>query len=309
MAQSANSIASALGSHDVAELDSTSATLVHAAAGRNYSGPLYVATPSLLRAFGIRPSQVDPAADALTMRPGLAGVSQMQLVYGNYYAGNGPGPASFSCPASDCLAGPVIQDISTLPSGTSAPNTVLTEHAVRELGLGTFVSGWLIQAPHALTAAQVNSARLTAAAASLTIETRSGAPSSSQITSWATAFGIALALGILAMTVGLIRSEAASDLRTLAATGASAWTRRAITAATAGALGLLGALLGTLAGYVGIIAWIRSDTADGGISALRSGIPVVDLLVILVGMPVAAAVGGWLLSGREPPAIARRPLG
>src|SRR5487761_1336211 len=42
---------------------------------------------------------------------------------------------------------------------------------------------------------------------------------SSEILTWATVFGILLALSILAMSVGLIRSETASDLRTLAATG------------------------------------------------------------------------------------------
>jgi putative ABC transport system permease protein len=49
----------------------------------------------------------------------------------------------------------------------------------------------------------------------------------------ATAAGVVVALGILAMTVGLIRSESANDLRTLTATGASARTRRVLTAATA----------------------------------------------------------------------------
>ena len=64
-----------------------------------------------------------------------------------------------------------------------------------------------------------------------------------------------LALGILAMSVGLIRSETASDLRTLTATGASSRTRRTLTAATAGALGLAGAVLGTAAAYVAAIAY------------------------------------------------------
>jgi len=43
-----------------------------------------------------------------------------------------------------------------------------------------------------------------------------------------------LALGIFAMNIGLVRSETASDLRTLTAIVAS----RALTAATAGALAL-----------------------------------------------------------------------
>ena len=60
MATRARGIAAALGSRDVVELESTSATLQHAAAGRSWSGPLYVATPQLLRAFGINASAVDP---------------------------------------------------------------------------------------------------------------------------------------------------------------------------------------------------------------------------------------------------------
>jgi len=120
-------------------------------------------------------------------------------------------------------------------------------------------------------------------------------------------FGIALALGILAMSVGLIRSETAGDLRTLAATGASSATRRALTAATAGALGLLGADLGTVAGYVRVIGWIRGNSLNGGISALGN-VPVQNLLFILVGMRLLAVVAGWLLAGREPLAIAHQPL-
>jgi putative ABC transport system permease protein len=89
-----------------------------------------------------------------------------------------------------------------------------------------------------------------------------------EVTDLATLFGILLALAILAMSVGLIRRETASDLRTLAATGASGTTRRTITAVTTGALGFLGALLGMLGGYVGMIGWIRSNSINGGISAL-----------------------------------------
>lgn len=55
-----------------------------------------------------------------------------------------------------------------------------------------------------------------------------------QIIDWATMFGLVLALGILAMSVGLICSETAADPRTLTATGASGRTRRALTAVTAG---------------------------------------------------------------------------
>jgi hypothetical protein len=35
---------------------------------------------------------------------------------------------------------------------------------------------------------------------------------------------------------------------------------------------------------------------------------VANLLLILVGMPLAAVIAGWLLAGREPSAMARRPI-
>jgi len=308
----ARNIARALGSTTVSELDQAGANLTHAAAGRSWSGPVYVATPQLLRAFGIKASDVNPDADILTMRPGLSGLSDMQLDYGT---GNGPGGGhgpqdvgsnSWPCPKGQCLANPVIQEVGALPSGTSAPNTVITEHAIRTLGLHTSPAGWLIQAPHPPTAAQITDARRTAGAAGMTIETKSSTPSSAEILNYATAFGIVLALGILAMTIGLIRSETASDLRTLAATGASSFTRRELTAATAFALALGGAVLGTVAAYVAAIGYAWDNPLDG-LSELSS-VPAEQLLFLLVGMPVIAAVAGSLRAGREPAVISWQPL-
>jgi putative ABC transport system permease protein len=307
----AQNIAKALGSSTVIELDQAGASLQHAAAGRSWSGPVYVATPQLLAAFGIKASEVNPDADVLTARPGLSGISQMQLVAGDKGGGGGHGPQdvgsnSYPCPASYCLANPVIQEVGALPAGTSAPNTVITEHGIHALGLQTSVTGWLIQTPNPPTAAQITDARLTASAAGMTIETKSSTPSSAEILNYATAFGIALALGILAMSIGLIRSETASDLRTLTATGASSFTRRELTAATAFALALGGAVLGTVAAYVAAIGYAWDNPLDG-LSELSS-VPTKQLLFIVVGMPVVAAVVGWLMAGREPPAISRQPL-
>jgi putative ABC transport system permease protein len=306
----AQNIARALGSNTVIDLDQAGASLNHAAAGRSWSGPVYVATPQLLQAFGIKASDVNPDADILTMRPGLSGLSDMQLLYGGNgqgFGGNGNGPpTSWPCPKGQCLANPVIQEVGALPSGTSAPNTVITEHAIHTLGLHTDVSGWLIQAPHPPTAVQITDARLTAGAAGMTIETKSSTPSSAEILNYATAFGIALALGILAMSIGLLRSETAGDLRTLTATGASSLTRRELTAATAFALALGGAVLGTVAAYVAAVGYAWDNPLDG-LSEL-SNVPARQLVFILVGMPVVAAVVGWLLAGREPSVISRQPL-
>jgi putative ABC transport system permease protein len=119
---------------------------------------------------------------------------------------------------------------------------------------------------------------------------------------WSTLIGILLALGILGMTVGLIRSEAAGDLRILAATGASSTTRRTLTATTAGALAYLGAIIGTAGAYAALLAWNRSNLAP------LSQVPTLNLILILVGLPALATAGGYLLAGREPAAIARQPL-
>jgi putative ABC transport system permease protein len=59
---------------------------------------------------------------------------------------------------------------------------------------------------------------------------------------------------VLALTIGLIRSEAANDLRILTATGATTTTGHTITAATTTALALAGGILGTIIAYTTLIA-------------------------------------------------------
>ena len=277
----------------------------------SFSGSVYVATPQLLATYGIRASQIAPGTDILTMRPGLAGLPHMEMTWQSpgYHSPGGNEPGSSGGPpctlSNGCLANPAIQTISSLPSGTSAPNTVITEYAVSKYHLQSAVqlSGWLIQAPAPLTAAQINAARHLTLAYGVTAETKSGAPGLGEFAGGATALGIVIAFGVLAASVGLIRSETARDLRTLTATGASPRTRRMITAATAAALGLLGAILGMAGALVAGLAW-----AHNSLSAMFGGLPLSDVLVLLAGLPLVATAGGWLLAGREPEVIARQPL-
>jgi putative ABC transport system permease protein len=259
----------------------------------NFSGTVYVATPQLLAAYGIKPGQIDPGSYILTMRPGMAGLPRMVLLYGDLGPQGNP----------SVVDNPPMQTVASLPGGTSAPNTVITMYAVSKLHLRTNVRGWLVQAPHPLTAAQINTARKVAVANGVSIETKSGELSLNQISDGATVIGLLIALGVLVMTVGLIRSETARDLRTLAAAGAGGTTRRTITAATAGALGLLGAVLGSAGATIAGLAWARSS-----LSTTFGNVPAADLLAILVGLPLVAAAGGWLLAGRQPSAISRQPL-
>ena len=118
----------------------------------------------------------------------------------------------------------------------------------------------------------------------------------------ATAAGALLALAILAMTVGLIRGESAGDLRTLTAAGATSRIRRTLTATTAGALALLGAILAVAGAYLVMLALYHDDIG------YLSDVPFLYLGLAIAGVPLAAAAAGWLVAGREPPAIARPVL-
>jgi putative ABC transport system permease protein len=245
-------------------------------------GPLYVATPDVLAQYGIDANKIDPATDVIASRKDLGG---LQLVL---------------TPRSDPIT-PQVQQFN-LPHGTSEPQALLTESAVTRLGLEEVPAVWRIKTASPLTAAQIDSARRTAAAAGLSIETRDSQSSLVQLGHDATAGGVLFALVVLAMTVGLIRSEGANDLRILSATGAGSRTRRNLTAATAGTLALLAAVLGMAAAYLTLGAFYRSS-----LDTLAHP-PTADLIAIGLGLPIIAAAAGWLLAGRQPAAIARRPL-
>lgn len=281
-----NAIATALGTGNVLSLDAAGAVL--AKGMRGDPGTVWVATPQVLRHYGIDPATIDPAAVLLTSRRGLAATTGLRLMTG---------------PDTPPFPDPKVQTVNALPTGASAPNLLITSHGVDLLKLTASPGGWLIETPRALTAAQINTARQLAAAAGMTIETKSAAPSLDQVRNLATGGAILLALGVLAMSVGLIRSEAARDLRTLAATGAASGTRRRITGATAGALGLIGALLGTTAGYL-----VASALFHNQLGQRLGQVPVLDLTLIVVGLPAVATAGSWLLAGREPPTMARRAI-
>jgi putative ABC transport system permease protein len=104
------------------------------------------------------------------------------------------------------------------------------------------------------------------------------------------------------MTVGLIRGESAGDLRILTAAGATSRIRRTLTATTAGALALLGALLGVAGAYIALASTYHDDLG------YLSDVPFLYLALAVVGVPLAAAAAGWLVAGREPPAIARTAI-
>jgi putative ABC transport system permease protein len=291
----ARAIERAIQSRNELTLQLASGPLIQTTDGGTGVGQPYVATPALLRHYGIAYNTISSTALLITSRVGLAGSPALALPFGSSL----PPP----CPAKTCVKDPRIQTLTSLPTDTSEPNLLITPYALKRFALKVRPAGWLIETPHPLTAAQINTARQMASAAGMVIETKNGDPSLAELRTWATAAGILLALGVLATTVGLIRSEAVRDLRTLTAAGAPSGTRRGITAATAGALGILGALSGVAVAYVISATYFRSQLGE------RLGhAPVVDLTLILLGLPLVASCGGWLLAGREPANIGRQPL-
>jgi putative ABC transport system permease protein len=250
---------------------------------------LYVATPALLRYLGIDPATVDPSADFLAD----ATVPTDAFVILDIQARSGSGIENVQRIDSKEVLGAGEGDTGRVPS------SFVTLNGLRRHGWKQVPSGWLIESSSPLTSEQIATARDLAAEAGLEIETQHERMSLATPIAIATAAGAVLALAILAMTVGLIRSESAGDLRTLTATGATGRTRRTLTAATAGALALLGALLGVVGAYLALAATYHDDLGHLG------RIPVLPLALLVVGLPLAAAAAGWLLAGREPPAIAR----
>jgi putative ABC transport system permease protein len=242
-------------------------------------GILYVATPELLAPLGLDPATVDPHADVLTGQTG-------ELRFANLSGPDQP---------------PSVQPIRA-DAYTSAPTSFITGNGLRRHGWEPRPAGWLVEARAPITGAQAALARQVAADAGMTVEARDHQTQLTAIRSGATAAGLLLALGILAMTVGLIRGEAAGDLRTLTATGATSGTRRTLTATTGGVLALLGVLLGAAGAYLALLAGYHDDLGALG------RVPVAHLAVTVIGLPLTAAAVGWLLAGREPSTLARQPL-
>jgi putative ABC transport system permease protein len=260
--------------------------------GKNYRSQtqLYVATPAVLEYLGIDPATIDPGTDYLVDRS----VTAKGLVIPSMTSRR-------EIPVTN------VQKIDTgghlfgAESGRTPPYFI-TANGLRRHGWKQIPAGWLVESTRPLTSDEIADARDAAAEAGLTIETRRTSNPPTEVMAIATGAGALLALAILAMTVGLIRGESAGDLRTLTAAGATSGIRRTLTATTAGALALLGAILGVAGAYVVMLALYHDDVG------YLSDVPVLYLALAVIGVPLAAAAAGWLVAGREPPAIARQAI-
>ena len=245
---------------------------------------LYVATPEVFEQLGH-----DPAS------AGADGIFSFDT----------GGEFFYFTPSQDKRAASTfVTDVHRLadPGYSSLPRTFVGPGMSEANGWRRARAGWLVESGAALTDAQLADAREWAAGLGLAVESRDTQASLASLQTGATAAGMVLALGILALTVGLIRSETAGDLRTLSAAGASTTIRRTLTAATSGALALLGVVLGVAGAYLVMLGAYLDDLGD------LLPVPVLHLTAIAVGVPVLAAATSWLLAGRQPTTIARQAL-
>ena len=155
---------------------------------------------------------------------------------------------------------------------SSLPGALISAQSLSDHGWQAAPSGrWLVQSSKPFTATQLSTARGTAARFGLNIESRDEQQGLVNLRRGAMAAGMLLALSVLAMTVGLIRSET-SRFAHLTATGASSF-RRAITATTSGWPALLGVGLGIVGAYATLVAGRLKDLTP---------LPLLDLVVIAV---------------------------
>ena len=154
----ASAAASAVGTlpDDTATLGNLTIVSHGAQSGIKISGdtPLYVATPALLAHFGISPSAINANTDVITGRTDLAGFAVI-APQGGATACNAsqtkcranvakPAPGSGGAREVPTTGSPLSRSMK-LPRYTSAPDTLLTTHALEKFGLKPVAAGWFIQ--------------------------------------------------------------------------------------------------------------------------------------------------------------------
>lgn len=261
--------------------------------------PLFVATPELLDLYDVDMAALDPDTDVISLPVAelderLPPDARRMLVSGELVFSN----------TSARRHPEVVRAVEPLAASyTSVPGSLITPEAVAQRGWQPVRVGWLVESASPITTDQRRAARELAIDAGMLVEARRDPQPSLVTLRWvATAAGLVVALGVLAMTVGLVRHETASEVRTLTAAGATSGIRRTLSAATTGSLAMLGAMLGAAGAYLALVAGFLGDIGT------LARVPVLHLLAIAVGIPTLAALAGWLLAGREPPTLARQAI-
>src|SRR5262249_53911103 len=160
------------------------------------------ATPAVLAHDRIDANHIDPAADVVLARSVKSAIEA-----------DGAGAKITLGAYPRHTIAPRIQTLD-LAGFTAEPIALITAHGLAALRLQPTVVGWLVESSHPITEAQVRAATRTAAATGLIVEAAER-HQKSPLGRDASLAAIVLALGVLAMTVGLIRAESVNERRTL----------------------------------------------------------------------------------------------
>lgn len=254
----------------------------HQDAEPTWTGPVWVATPELLVAWGLDGALADSTADLL----GPAGEVEFAWPARPQAAGQPSAPPA-DPPTVQTVAVPDHRDVSPY----WIPRSRLAAH-----GLVGRTAGWAIHAPAPLTVSQRDQLRR-AAGATLIVETTVARESTRSVRMVAWLGGGVIAMSILAISLALLRSETAEERSVLAAVGAPLRTRRRITAATAALLSGAGVALAIPTGYLALIGLLGNPTAGYGFV-----VPWQTLAIVVPGVPLLATAGAWLFGGTLRPA-------
>lgn len=139
-----------------------------------------------------------------------------------------------------------------------------------------------------------------------------------------------VAIAAAAIATGLANADRTDDLRTLDAVGANPRTRRMLSASRAAVVAGLGALLGTIAGFVPAVAYIIGTNASTSPQTIINGVAnpgthvgVVNqltpssqlhlvvpwglLAIVIIGLPLVAALLAGTLSRSRLPITGGKP--
>lgn len=175
----------------------------------------------------------------------------------------------------------------------TVPTTAQTETLANRLGDLTFSPG--------LDPGATGSASAGGGTAFVTASTERGPePTGEALTALLIALiAAAVALGVTWLAAGLAAAESRPDLATLEAVGATPWTRRTVVAAQAGAISVVGTVLGLGTGGVlgaALVRLLRSWEAASTAAAWTVEVPWLWLIGLAVVLPVLAIGAAWLVT-------------
>lgn len=186
----------------------------------------------------------------------------------------------------------------------AVPPIVLSLDTLEAAGIEAGREGtrWLVELAHPLTDKQLADVHRAASNFGQQVTVEDGPP---QIASSAIQSGVTVGAGLLSLLIvgvglALLSAETRHDAAILVAVGASPRSRRSLAAARAAVLTALGALLAVPAGLLPI--WGLATSAETGAAAGGLSIPIVLIAVLVLGVPVIAATGAFVLTRSAPAA-------